>query len=105
MTPRFILRKGKPFGMRLFPCNDDGRKLCDMAGRSHLTAEEIKALMNMGIQITCYDQFDAWEFPEACCQCGRYDNENANEPVAVLDANTKLCEFCFEEEGNGVLSI
>lgn len=41
--------------------------------------------------------FDAWEFPEKCKKCGRCDNQDTKEPIAILDANTKLCEFCYEE--------
>lgn len=42
--------------------------------------------------------FDAWEYPEKCKGCGRYDNHDPKEPVTVLDANTKLCEFCHPDE-------
>lgn len=41
--------------------------------------------------------FDAWEYPQKCEKCGRYDNHDENQPVTVLDANTKLCEFCFDD--------
>lgn len=47
--------------------------------------------------------FDAWEYPQKCENCGRFDNCDEKNPVAILDANTKLCEFCFieeEEEGD-----
>lgn len=41
--------------------------------------------------------FDAWEFPEKCKKCGRYDNNDPKEPVTILDVSSKLCEFCFDE--------
>lgn len=43
-------------------------------------------------------KFDVWEFPESCKKCGHHDNNDPTEPIAYLDANTKLCEFCFEDE-------
>jgi hypothetical protein len=42
-------------------------------------------------------KFDPWEFPEKCKQCGSYSNYCKNEPFQILDCQTKLCEFCFEE--------
>ena len=42
--------------------------------------------------------FDAWEYPQKCEGCGRYDNDNEKEPTCVLDAKTKLCEFCYEDQ-------
>jgi hypothetical protein len=42
--------------------------------------------------------FDGWEFPERCKCCGRQDNHDKEFPVTYLDCETKLCEFCFEEE-------
>ena len=41
--------------------------------------------------------FDAWELPKKCKSCGRCDNNNIKEPVTLLDINTELCEFCFDE--------
>ncbi len=41
------------------------------------------------------DFFDAWEFPQACVCCSWYDNNDENEPIAILDVTTKLCESCF----------
>ncbi len=43
-------------------------------------------------------KFDPWEYPEKCKICGHYDNYNPQEPITLLDANTKLCEFCFVDE-------
>lgn len=40
--------------------------------------------------------FDGWEFALRCKKCGRQDNHDKKEPVTVLDANKKLCEFCFD---------
>lgn len=42
--------------------------------------------------------FDAWEYPQKCVKCGRFDNNDPKEPVTILDANTKLCIFCFMQE-------
>ncbi len=42
--------------------------------------------------------FDGWEYPEKCKKCGAHDNQDKEFPIAYLDANTKLCEFCFESE-------
>ena len=43
-------------------------------------------------------KFDAWEYPQKCVKCGRQDNCDKKEPVTILDAHTKLCEFCFINE-------
>jgi hypothetical protein len=42
--------------------------------------------------------FDAWEYPEKCKNCGQCDNHDTNHPTTLLDAKTKLCEFCFSEQ-------
>ncbi len=44
------------------------------------------------------NEFDGWEFPEKCKECGRFDNHDKNQPVAFLDCATKLCEFCFVDQ-------
>lgn len=41
--------------------------------------------------------FDAWEFSEKCKKCCQYDNDDVKHPITILDANTKLCEFCYED--------
>ncbi len=43
--------------------------------------------------------FDVWEYPQKCEGCGGFDNRDENEPTCYLDANTKLCEFCFFDMG------
>lgn len=44
------------------------------------------------------NQFDGCELPQACKECGIYDNDDQNKPETYLDEKTKLCEMCFSEK-------
>jgi len=59
---------------------------------------EKKLITKQDISTLAVNSFDAWEFPQRCAGCGHQDNYDRKFPVAILDANTKLCEFCFADE-------
>lgn len=41
--------------------------------------------------------YDFWEYPQCCERCKSQDNDDKNYPVSLLDCETKLCEFCYED--------
>ncbi len=40
---------------------------------------------------------DFWYLPQCCAGCGHAGNESKDEPVSLLDVETKLCEYCYED--------
>lgn len=43
------------------------------------------------------EDWDFWDFPQACKVCGHFDNDDPEHPTTYLDVKTKLCQNCFNQ--------
>ena len=56
LKPEFVVKNGKPFETHFFPCNDEAKRLCTLANKGYLTAEETKILTMVGIEISYFEE-------------------------------------------------
>lgn len=53
--PEFIARR-TPFSGQFLPLNEEALKLCNLAKRSYLSAEEVKTLVLFGIEVSYHEE-------------------------------------------------
>lgn len=79
--------------LKCFDWSDRGLRKCQ------ITHDNLTAVKKILIEAKVVERiFDVWEYAQKCEGCGRFDNHSPEAPTCYLDADTKLCEFCWSDK-------